>query len=109
MQRSTSVRRRHTPAQRDKILAAYQRSRLPQKDFAAQAGVGHSTLTLWLRKAAATKIGGPSSFVPMPNLFSTAIAAPAYRLRFPQGHVVEVAAGFESAELDALLQLVQRL
>ncbi len=111
MQRSTRVRRRYTPAQRDKILAAYQRSRLPQKDFAAQTGIGHSTLTLWLRKAATTKVkvGGPSTFVPVPNLFSAAVAAPAFRLRFPQGHVVEVAAGFQAEELGALLQLIQAL
>src|SRR5213596_2636739 len=109
MQRSTRVRRRYTPEQRDKILAAYQRSRLSQKDFAAQASIGHSTLTLWLRKAAATKVGGPSTFVPVPNLFSTGGATPAYRLQFPRGLVVEVAPGFESVELNALLQLVQRL
>jgi len=109
MQRSTRVRRRYTPAQRDKILAAYQRSRLPQQDFAAQAGIGDSTLTLWLRKAAASKVGGQSSFVPVPNLLSAAAAAPAYRLQFPQGHVVEVSPGFQSEELGTLLQMIQAL
>jgi transposase-like protein len=100
-------RRRRTPAQRDKILTAYRRGRLSQKEFAAQAGIGHSTLTLWLRQAAARK-AGPSTFVPVPNLFSGA-AAPAYRLQLPQGVTVEVSAGFRSEELGALLQLLQAL
>jgi len=108
MQRSTRVRRRYTWAQKDRILAAYQQSRLPQKDFAARAGIGQSTLTLWLRQAAA-KNSGPSTFVPVPNLFSTAGAAAAYRLQFPRGVSVEVSAGFRSEELGALLQLIQAL
>ena len=109
MQRPTRARRRHTPAQRDKIVAAYHRSQLTQKDFAAQAGIGCSTLTFWLRKTATAKKAGPAAFVPVPNLFSAATPFPAYRVRFPRGVIVEVMAGFESAELDALLQLAQTL
>lgn len=109
MQRPTHDRQRHSPAQRDRIVAAYQRSRLTQRKFAAQAGIGHSTLTLWLRKAAPAKPSGQPAFVPVPNLFPTAAAAPAYRLQFPRGVIVEVAPGFQSAELGALLQLVQTL
>ena len=108
MQRSTRVRRRYTWAQRAKILAAYQRSRLPQKDFAAQAGIGHSTLTMWLRKAAA-KDCVTSTFVPVPNLFSVGSASPGYRLQFPRGVIVEVAPGFQAEELGALLKQVQAL
>jgi len=109
MQRPTRARRHHTPAQRDKIVAAYQRSQLTQKDFAAQAGIGCSTLTFWLRKTAPAKKVGPAAFVPVPNLFSTASPLPAYRVRFPRGVIVEVTSGFQSAELDALLQLVPAL
>jgi uncharacterized protein involved in copper resistance len=108
MQRLTRVRRHHTPAQRDKIVAAYQRSQLTQKAFAAQAGVGYSTLTLWLRKAGAGK-SGKAAFVSVPNLFSAAAAAPGYRLQFPRGMIVEVVPGFRSEELGALLQVVQAL
>lgn len=108
MQRSTRVRRRYTPAQRAKILAAYQRSRLPQKDFAAQVGIGHSTLTLWLRQGAA-KDSGTSSFVPVANLFPGACASLPYRLQFPRGVIVEVAPGFQAEELGALLKQVQAL
>lgn len=109
MPRPTRVQRRHTAAQRHEILTAYQRSQLTQKAFAAHAGIGGSTLTAWLRKAAPAEPSGAAAFVPVPNLFSAATAAPAYRLQFPRGHVVEVGPGFQSAELAALLQLVQAL
>jgi transposase-like protein len=109
MQRPTPVRRRHSPAQRDRIVAAYQRSRLTQREFAVQAGIGYSTLTLWLRKATTAKPARQPAFVPVPNLFPTTAAAPAYRLQFPQGVIVELAPGFQSEELAVLLQLVQTL
>ena len=109
MQRPTRVRRRHTSAQRDRILAAYQQSGLTQKKFATQTGIGYSTLTFWLRKAARAKKSCALAFVPVPNLFSTACATAAYRLQFPRGVIVEVAPGFQAEELDALLQVVQRL
>ena len=109
MQRPTRVRGRHTAAQRQEILAAYQRSQLTQKKFAAQTGIGCSTLTSWLRKAATSELSGVAAFVPVPNLFSAATTPPAYRLEFPRGHVLEVSPGFQSQELGALLQLVQRL
>ncbi|MBM3841392.1 MAG: hypothetical protein FJ398_26275 [Verrucomicrobia bacterium] len=80
--------RRH----RGRILVAYRRSRFTRKAIAAQAGVGHSTLTLWLRKAQsaenASRTGHSSALVRMPNLFSASAAAPAYRLRLPGGVTV---------------------
>ena len=109
MQGPTRVQRRHTAAQRQEILSAYQRSPLTQKEFAAQAGIGWSTLTSWLGKAAPAKPSGAAAFVPVPNLFSAAAPPSAYRLQFPAGMIVEVAPGFQSEELGALLQLVQGL
>lgn len=108
MQRRTRACRRHTPAQKDQLLAQYRRSGLTQRQFAAKAGIGYSTLTLWLRKAALARKPSQSAFVAVPNLLSSA-AAPAYRLRFAGGLSVEVASGFQSEELAALLQVVQRL
>ena len=109
MQGSTGVDRRHTPAQRTELLAAYRRSGLTQKRFAAQAGIGYSTLTLWLRKAAPARNLAPSAFVPVPNLMSAAPATAAYRLQFARGITVEVASGFRPEELSSLLQVVQGL
>ena len=71
MQKSSRVRKRLTPAQRVKILSAYRRSGLPQRDFALQAGISVSALQQWLRKAAAA--GEPSpAFIPVPNLLASA-------------------------------------
>ena len=112
MKRSTGVRRRYPSAQRDRILAGYQKSGLTQKEFARQAGIGHSTLTLWLRRQTTTaKTAASAGFVPVPNLFTAVAgsAAPAYRLQFPRGVIVEVATGFQSRELTTLLEVVQRL
>jgi transposase-like protein len=110
MQRPTRVRRpHHTAAQRNEILATYQRSRLTQKEFAIQAGIGCSTLAAWRRQAATTKLPGPPAFVPVPSLFPAAAPHLAYRIEFPRGVIVEVASGFQSEELGALLRRVQAL
>lgn len=110
MQRSTRIRRRHRAVQRERILAAYRRSRLTQRQFAAQAGIGYSTLTLWLRQHAAANAVAEPAFLPVPNVFSaTAPAAPAYRLQLPRGVTVEIAPGFQPTELTTLLQVVQKL
>lgn len=108
MQRRRRVRRHHTPAQKDRLLAQYRRSGLTQRQFAAKAAIGYSTLTLWLRKAAALSKPTKPAFVAVPNVFSTPAAA-TYRLRFSGGLSVEVASGFRSEELASLLQVVQRL
>ena len=105
MQNSLPVRKHPTPAQREKILRAYQRSHLTQKEFARQAGIGVSTLAAWRRKAAVKGEDRPS-FVAVPNLLSAAPAPPAYRLQWPGGLSLEVGSGFSTGELAALLQLL---
>jgi transcriptional regulator with XRE-family HTH domain len=108
MQNSSLVRKHSTPAQREKILQTYQRSQLSQKEFAAQAGIGLSTLAAWLRKATVKK-EGCSSFVAVPNLLAAPPAGPAYRLQWPGGLSLEVRSGFASGELASLLQLLPSL
>jgi transposase-like protein len=108
MQRPTRTRRRHSPAEKTELLAAYRRSGLTQRRFATHAGIGYSTLTLWLRQAAPARNAAKSAFVPVPNLISAAPAAAAYRVEFARGISVEVAPGFRPEELSALLHLVQR-
>jgi hypothetical protein len=94
-------------------LAAYHRSGLTQKEFATQAGLGYSTLTSWLGKATAERPahpeGDPPVFIPVPNLLVAADRVPAYRFEFPGGLKVAVARGFLAEELQALLQVAQRL
>jgi transposase-like protein len=108
MRQTTRVgRRRHSPAQKEKLLAAYRRSGLTQKAFAAQMGIGYSTLTSWLGKAGAPPCAGPAddppALIQVPNLLSGASRVAAYRLEFASGLTVEVARGFDSEELRRLL------
>ena len=107
MQTTAPVRQRLTPAQRDKILAAYRRSRLSQREFAIQAGIGVSTLTFWLRKAAAGPPQEAPAFVQVPNLLSPPPAAAVYRLHLAGGVILEMGSGFQAQELAALLQLLR--
>jgi transposase-like protein len=46
---SSSVRRRLTPQQRQRLLARFHKGHLTQRDFASRHGVGLSTLSKWLR------------------------------------------------------------
>jgi hypothetical protein len=105
MQKSSTVRKRLTPVQREKILSAYRRSGLPQRDFALQVGVSVSSLQLWLRKAAAGA-GAPASFIPVPNLVASASPRAMYRLHLGGGMSLEIGSGFRSEELAALLALL---
>jgi transposase-like protein len=47
--KSSSVRRRMTPQQRQRLLARFHKGQLTQRDFASRHGVGLSTLSKWLR------------------------------------------------------------
>ena len=109
MKQSTRVRRRWSGARKDEILAAYRRSQLTQRDFASEAQIGLSTLTRWLRTEARDAPSGPAELVAVPNLFSAPAGVAAYRVKLPRGIIVEVAAGFQTEELGALLQLAQGL
>jgi hypothetical protein len=108
MQSSSPLRKHLAPQQRDKILLAWRTSRLTDKEFAVQAGVGVSTLHAWRRKAGARACGRPP-FVAVPNLLATVPAGPAYRLQWPGGLRLEVCSGFAAGELAALLQLLPAL
>ena len=103
MQTLSSVRKHSTPAQRNQILRRYQRSQLTQKEFAAQAGLGVSTLQSWLRQAAPAQEDGGSGFLPAPNLLATTPSAPTYRIEWPGGLTLEVRPGFAREDLVALL------
>ena len=109
MENESSIRRRRTPAERAQILEQYHQSGLTQKVFAAQAGISYSALNSWLRRALTHSAGNPPQFVPVPNLLAAGRGSPAYRLQWPDGFILEMAAGFAAQELAALLKVVQRL
>ena len=109
MKNSTLVRKHSTPEQRTKILDAWRASALSDKAFAAQAGLGVSTLHAWRRQAAIAPPVPPPAFVAVPNLLAAVPAAPVYRLQWAGGLSLEVRAGFAVGELAALLRLLPAL
>ena len=76
---------------------------LSQQAFAAQAGLGLSTLQFWLR-AARTET---PEFVEQSNPLPASAAAPAYQLRWPDGRVLELGRGWVAPELAPLLQVLE--
>jgi transposase-like protein len=109
MENELDRRAHRTPEQRAQILADYRQSGLTQKVFAAQAGIGCSTLSFWLRRANGSQSTHLPAFIPVPNLLPAGGRAAPYRIEFPRGLAVSVTAGFRAEELSALLQVVQRL
>ena len=109
MQQPLPIRRHHTPEQRSHIIDEYRRSGLTQGEFAAQAGIGKSTLTLWLRKSSRESAARPAALISVPNLFASTAEASVCRVQFPGGITVEMTPGFPSSELASLLGLVKAL
>jgi transposase-like protein len=109
MENESGNRRRRTAAERARILDQYHQSGLTQKVFAAQVGISCSALNSWLRRAHANDESNRPQFVAVPNLLTTGQGSAAYRLQWPDGFTLEVAAGFAALELSALLQVVRRL
>jgi transposase-like protein len=105
METSMPVRKRFTSEQRDEIVRAYRSSGLPQREFAAQAGIGLSTLAVWLRKIPVSP-GGVPEFIRLPNVLTSTTATPVYRLHLAGGVILEIGSGFRSQELASLLQLL---
>jgi hypothetical protein len=90
-------------------LADYRRSGLSQQAFAAQAGVGVSTLQLWLRQERRAPLDQATTFVPIPNLLTQAGAPAVYRLRLVSGAILEIGSGYHPEQLERLLQILKVL
>jgi hypothetical protein len=111
MQKRSPVRKHLTPVQRKELLADYRRSGLTQRTFAIQAGVGVSTLQLWLRQENCpwpTPARSPK-FVPVPNLLASVLPPAVYRLRLVGGAVLEIGSDYKREQLEALLQILNVL
>jgi len=110
MSTRSRVRKHLTQTQREEILHDYGGTPLSQREFASQAGIGVSTLQLWLRKAAAGRRSARSAgFVEVPNPLAQAPGAAPYRLHLAGGIDLEVASGFRSEELASLLRVLRGL
>ena len=109
MKRILGVGNGSTAARRAEILERYRKTKLTQREFARQKGIGVSTLQLWLRKAAISQASEGVSLVEAPNLLSAAPVAASYRILFPNGWILEVRSGFQAQELGQLLNQLQEL
>lgn len=107
MIKSRSARQNFTPAQREQIIQDYRQGQLSQKEFAAHAGIGVTTLQSWLRKASGTQRTPRPKFLPVPNLVGAAPAGSTYRLHLAGGLQLEISSGFRPEELTTLLRAVR--
>jgi hypothetical protein len=105
MQTSLRRHKHFTPQQREDILQTWRSSPLTDKAYAAQAGVGVSTLHAWHRQAAARPPSPRPAFVAVPNLLTAVPVAPSYQLQWPNGLRLEVRSGFAAGDAADLRQL----
>jgi hypothetical protein len=102
-------RKNFTQTQREQLLQDYRRSKLTQRKFVAQAGIGLTTLQLWLRQAGQRASVRQTEFVELPNLLSGLPASSTYRLHLAGGVLLEVSSGFRAEELTTLLQVLRQV
>ncbi len=107
MIKNRSARQHFTPAQREQIIQDYSQGQLSQKEFAAHAGIGVTTLQSWRRKAAGTQRTARRQFLPVANLLGAAPARSTYRLHLAGGLQLEISSGFRPEELTTLLRVVR--
>ena len=111
MQTGFPSRKRFSPAQKKRIIAAYRRSQITQREFCVDAGISVSALQCWLRQErTVAEPSAPPAFIPVPNVLSKVrMESFPYRLQFAGGVQLEIAHGFNSGELSELCQVVRAL
>jgi transcriptional regulator with XRE-family HTH domain len=111
MEIQTSVRPHKSPRQRSDIVAAYRRSQLTQREFAARHGIALSTLQRWLHSGTAAVASPAPALIELPNLYAPKPASlgAGYRLLSPGGVILEVNRGFDADEVRVLAHLLREL
>lgn len=108
MQNSFPTRKRLAWPERARILESYLKSKLPQKEFAVQAGISVSTLQYWLRKSPPGLDRAEPVFVEVPMMTGQSSSTGGYRLHFPNGQILEIPSGFRAEEVQQLWELLQK-
>jgi transposase-like protein len=101
--KSSSVRRRLTHQQRQRLLARFHKGQLTQRDFASRHGVGLSTLSKWLRceiKTAIPSVKFQEVTLPLTPLHNRV------EVVSPQGWTVRLQ---NTSDIESLAQLLQAL
>lgn len=96
----SACRRRLTPQQRQRLLSRFHQGQFTQREFAARAGIGLSTLVKWLQQER-TQGQGPVRFQ------EVVMASPsgqwALEIVHPQGWTVRLARMSDAPSLPPLL------
>lgn len=108
METISPVRKRLTVTQGKELARRYQQSGLTPREFAQQQRIHLARLQYWLGRAEPPPRTA-AAFIPVPNLLAAPPGPPAYRLRWPDGLQLELAAGFGARELGTLLAVIHRL
>lgn len=106
MMKKRSSRQNFTSEGRARLVQDYRQGALSQKEYAAKAGIGVTTLQSWLRKEASAPA---PKLLPVPNLLSALPARSTYRLHLASGLQLDVGPGFRAEELTTLLRVLRDL
>ncbi len=109
MENTAVIRYQKTPKQRAEIVAGYQQSGLGLKEFAAQQGLCYSSLVRWVRQNQNAPPTSQPELIEVPNLLSDPSARATYRVRFPQGLVLELDGGFDPRQVGSLAKVLLSL
>ena len=98
-------RRRLSEEEKGGVVAGFERSGLSQREYAAKAGIGLSTLSLWRRQIGR---GAKARLVEVDVTSGSAqCKSGRYRLMLPWGGSLEVELGFEVSEVRTLLEIMR--
>jgi DNA-binding transcriptional regulator YiaG len=108
MQESNSLihrRKRLDAAQVAQLIEQYKASGMTQREFAASANIGYSTLTGWLHRRRRSPVQQAKSWVAVDVVKPTpSPALGLYQLELPNGARLSVGAGFDGPEVAQLIK-----
>jgi hypothetical protein len=105
MQNATKprLRIRRTPEQIKELLAEHQRGGQSAREFAAERGIGLSTLWTWHRRYRNRSCVSPR-WVEVANAASVLSSGPMAQVRLAEGLTVDLNPGFEVEPIAALIK-----
>lgn len=98
---------RRTPEQIKELLAEHQRSGKPAQEFAAEKGIGLSTLWTWRRRYRGRSAASPR-WVEVANAAAVSSSGPMAQVRLADGLSVDLNPGFEVEPIAALIKRLHK-
>lgn len=108
------MRSSDTTAEWSRLVAEWKRSGLPAGEFAAQRGIGRSTLYWWSsqlkrQRASGERAAGKVRLVPVELDAAGAAPSLSWELSMASGHVLRAFGGVDTASLTAILSALARV